>query len=287
MKLSTETTALLTNFSKFQKGIIIQPGNTLGIRTEYVYAQANVSETFPTEARISDVRDFLQMVALFRDPDIDFSSDPIRIAESDGTAELLYPQAKPELPISLPFPKRMKPDPPEQITFTISDVQWAAIQKALGITAARKKDDWVRRHLVVLSDGKNIRLNTERGRSLPPYSLWPSGETKGIECKSVFDASTLHLIGGSYNVMLTATYARFVHAGTYDVRYFVATARTSTWGGKRTYVVTATKHLTHECQFNIQANSPEEAEAIARQKPAEEFRWSEEPHLNATFKAVA
>jgi hypothetical protein len=142
MKLSIETTTLLKNFSKIQTGILVQPGNTLKVRSEQTFAEANVAETFPIEVRISNLPGFLRTLALFKDPDIDISGDHIRITEADGTAELVYPQAKPESLILMPIPKRIKPDPPEQITFTISGEEWATLQKAFGIGGVRKNNDW-------------------------------------------------------------------------------------------------------------------------------------------------
>src|SRR5437016_3151829 len=180
MKLLIETIELIRNFSKFQPGIIICPGNTLKVRTRAAYAEATVAESFPAEVRISNVQDFLRTVALFKDPDFDFTEDHIRIAETDGTAELVYPQAKPGSVVQLPVGKGIKPLPPEQIKFTISDDQWATLQKALGLRVVTNKDYWEKRNLVVVSDGKTVQLTADRGYKMPGYSLVVGGVTNGV-----------------------------------------------------------------------------------------------------------
>jgi hypothetical protein len=286
MKLSTETIAIMNNFSNIQPGIIIPPGNTIKTRTGAFYAQATVLETFPVEVRIDDVHDFLRMVGLFKDPEFDFAEDSIRIAEVDGTAVVVYPQAQPGSPVQLPIPKQLKPEPDEQITFTISEEQWARLQQAFGLF--KKKKDWQKKSLVIVSDGKTVRLNTERAYEKAGYSLTVDGVTNGFECTSTLDARMLRLVDGSYEVMVTPMYARFRHVGNDSLLYYVASEpKSSTWGGKQAYLVTATKSMAQDCQFNVLAHSPEEAESIVRQRPAEDYLWTAGSRRQTTFTAVA
>jgi hypothetical protein len=70
----------------------------------------------------------------------------------------------------------------------------ATLQKALGVSGVRKKADWETKNLVALSDGKTIRLITERGYKKPGYSLMVCGLTNGLECRCRFDANTIPLI---------------------------------------------------------------------------------------------
>lgn len=283
MKLSIETLATLKNFSKFQSGLIIPPGSALMVRAESVYAEATLLETFPSEIRVSDVQDFLRAVALFNDPEFEFTEEHIRIAESDGTAELVYLQAKPGSVAHLPVPKKMKPLPPENFTFTISAEQWATLQKAL-----RKKDDWKKWNLTITSDGKAVRLVAERGLNSAAYSVMLKAPTNGLEFKCVLDSANLLMAEGPYQVTVTPTYTIFQHTGGYNLRYFVGSEiALSTWGEKKTYLVAATKSMVQDCQFSVLAHSAEEAEAIVRKKPDEDFRWTAEPRIRKDLKAVA
>lgn len=282
MKLSSETTALLKTLSKLQSGLIIQPGNTIKVRTAATFALATVVETFPTEIRICNIQDFLHAAALFKDPEFDFTAEHIRIAEADGTAEVVYPQAQPGSPVCLPFPNKMKPIPPENVTFAVRAEQWASLRKALG-----NKDRWQRRNLTITSDGISVRLIAKRGGNLVEYSITVATPTTGLKFKSVLDSAHLLMPAGPYQITVTPTYAMFQHNGGYDLRYFVGVEiASSTWGDKKTYLVAATKSMVHDCQFSVLAHSPEEAEAIVRQKPDEECRWTAAPRIRTEFKVV-
>lgn len=285
MKLSEDTRTIIKSFSKIQPGLTIQPGNFVYIRTSAVYAEATVAETFPVEVRIASLHDFHRTLALFSDPELHFTDEHVRISE--GTAELLYPQATPGSIVQLARPTRDKIEPPEQIVFEVSTEQWAALLKALGIGGDTKKTRWEPKRLVIVSDGQTIRLEAERGYGKPRYSLIVDGVTNNFECKSTLDGSHIPVAPGPYRVMVANGFARFVHMGQYNFRHFVGSQPDlSTWGGKRDFLIVATKGTTQDCQFNVLAHSPQEAEAIARQKPEQEFVWAEQTRTQTTFKVV-
>jgi hypothetical protein len=285
MKLSTDTKALLKSLSRIQPDLIIQPGNVIYARTPAVYAEATVAEMFPTEVRIANVHEFLRMLALFGDPELHFTDEHIRISE--GSAELLYSQAKPGLIVQSPRPTRDKIEPPEQIVLKIAADQWMAILKALGISTEVKKSSWEPKRLSIVSDGQTIRVVAERGHGKPQYSLIVDGVTNGLECKSTFDASYLPIVPGPYGVMVANSFARFVHTGEYNLRHFVGSEpNLSTWGGKRNFSFVVTKGTMQDCRITVLAHSPEEAEAIARQTREQDFAWTEQTRTETSFKVI-
>ena len=253
MKLSSETTALLKTLSKLQSGLIIQPGNTIKVRTAATFALATVVETFPTEIRICNIQDFLHAAALFKDPEFDFTAEHIRIAEADGTAEVVYPQAQPGSPVCLPFPNKMKPIPPENVTFAVRAEQWASLRKALG-----NKDRWQRRNLTITSDGISVRLIAKRGGNLVEYSITVATPTTGLKFKSVLDSAHLLMPAGPYQITVTPTYAMFQHNGGYDLRYFVGVEIALKYMGAKSFWSPAAQVLVHDCQLSVLAHSPEE-----------------------------
>ena len=284
MKLSIDTKTITKSISKIQPGLIIQPGNIIYVRTEDVYVEAAVAETFPIEVRVANLNEFLRTLALFKDPDLVFTEEHIRIVQD--TAEVLYPQAEPTSIVQLPRPKVVKPEPPEHISCELSADQWAAVQKALGV-GVDIRSSREGRHLVVISDGETIRLEAERGHGKPRYSMIVDGATNGCVCKSSLDASYIPLVPGPYRVVLQRGAARFFHSGQYNFRHFVGLEpRLSTWGGKQYYRVIASKSTTQDCQFDVLACSRYEAEATVRQKPEEEFVWSEQTDTETTLTVI-
>ena len=286
MKISIETLEILRTLIKLQPGIIIPPGNTIKARTASVYAEVAVAETFPSEVRIQDIHDFLRTVAYFKDPDFEFTDEHIRITESDGTAESVYPQAKPGILVLLQFPKLQKPEPQENAKFTIDEEQWATLQKVLGIRGPKKMDHWQRNLLKITSDGERVRITTERHDRVAEYSLVVDASNNGFEFNCVFDAAYLCFATGAYRVTVTPAYAKFSQLGGNSLFYFVgADTQLSTWGGNRSFLVTATKSKAQHSHFSIQAHSPEEAELLVRRMPESEFRWTTDPCIQMTFKA--
>jgi hypothetical protein len=286
MKLSNETITIMKDFAEVQPGLIIPPGNTMYTGTSVVYAEAVVAETFPKELRILRLKDFIRTVELFAEPEISFSEDSILINE--GAAQVVYPQAKAGLQSQLQQMKKVKPEPADQILLNVTAAEWASILNAFGMgLTKRKKRNTQPTSLVIVSDGKTVRLEAERGFGQASYSVILGGTTSGRECKITL-AAGIPLITGPYRVMVTAKYVRFVHTGGFDYRYYVGSdPRLSTWGGKKNYLVVATKSVAQDCQFDVFADSPEEAEAIVRQKQAADFTWEPEPRTQTTFKVVA
>lgn len=276
MKLSPETKAILDNFSKINRGILIDPGSILKSYSLTAYAEAVVGEDFPMQVGISDTRDFLRMVALFRDPIFDFTPENILISEEDGTAQTKYPCAG--AGVFQPNRKRKSVEPPaERITFTLTEMQLSTLQSALGIAAGQKKK-YKLPFLRITSDGKLIRLSTQKNRQSTPdgYTLTVAGHTDGHECQMLFDTDNLPMMAGSYSVTVTANYTTFQNTSGYNLFYLVGSEPIfSTWGQRKTYQVAVTKSHTQRSHILVQAHSPEEAESIAGQEPDEVLEWTE------------
>lgn len=90
MHLSQHTIAVLKQLAKINLGIVIVPGTVLSTWTPEIIAEATVAETFSQEARMFNIH---RRGSFFTDPIYEFGSDHVRIVESDGSAETLYPYA--------------------------------------------------------------------------------------------------------------------------------------------------------------------------------------------------
>lgn len=94
MKISKETFAILRNFASINQNILFKPGNM--IRTAVTgdvkdfYATANVSETFPVECALFDLKRFRDCASLFEDPDFDFSETFMTISDSKNSFRYTY-----------------------------------------------------------------------------------------------------------------------------------------------------------------------------------------------------
>ena len=83
MKLSKKTLAILKNFSTINQSIVINPGNVLQTISDVkdVFARVEVEETFPCKIAIYDLNEFLGVISLFDDPELDFGEDCVVITQ--------------------------------------------------------------------------------------------------------------------------------------------------------------------------------------------------------------
>ena len=227
MKISPETLQILKNFSQINRGILLTPGNVLQTRTKAIYAVANIKEDFPLEVGIYDVSNFLNVVALFTDPDFDFGTDMLRITEADGMADTNYAYAGAGL-VQLTS-KRKKMDLPSQtIDFTLSEEQWTKVQKAASVLQKPE--------IKITSDGQTVRVATENHKQPAnnAYSLVVEAEPHGYVCKMLFDLNNLRLMKGAYAVTVTPNYTQFKNTSGFDLTYLIGSEPTASHFGTAT-----------------------------------------------------
>ena len=221
MKISSETLQILKNFSTINKGILLTPGNVLQSRTQAVYAVATVKEDFPIEVGLYDLNNFLNVVSLFSDPDFDFGTEYLRIAETSGKAEMNYAYAGAGL-VQLSGKRKKIALPAQTINFMMTEDEWVKIQKAASVLQKPE--------IKITSDGKHVRLITENHEqpSGNAFSLLVEGEPHDYTCNMVFGLDNLKLLKGSYEVVVTPNFTQFKNTGM-DLMYMIGEPSTSTF----------------------------------------------------------
>ena len=78
MKLSDKTLKILQNFTTINQSLAFKEGKKLRTISvmKNVLAEAEIEEYIPKDFAIYDLPQFLNTLALYRDPDIDVSSNP-------------------------------------------------------------------------------------------------------------------------------------------------------------------------------------------------------------------
>jgi hypothetical protein len=94
MKISKETFAILRNFSSINQSILFKPGKL--IRTAVsgdikdFYASAEVTEEFPVECAIYDLKRLRDCASLFNDPDFEFGEKFLNISDDKNNFRYTY-----------------------------------------------------------------------------------------------------------------------------------------------------------------------------------------------------
>jgi hypothetical protein len=87
MKLSENTLAILSNFSKLHDSMLFYPGKEIKNLSEdgAIYMTATIEEEFPEKFAIYSIRELLQVLSLVEDADLEFRDRHIFISNSENS----------------------------------------------------------------------------------------------------------------------------------------------------------------------------------------------------------
>lgn len=90
MKLSKETIAILKNYSSISSNLVINAGSEMKTKSAQntIFANATTSDVFPIEFGIYDLNEFLGVLTLFNNPELEFEEKFVKI--SDGDTSIKY-----------------------------------------------------------------------------------------------------------------------------------------------------------------------------------------------------
>jgi hypothetical protein len=162
-----------------------------------IFAEASIAESFPVSFGIWDLRKFLNIISLFKDPDLQFEEKFVSIA-APGKSKVKYYYTQPSL---LHVPTRDIAMPSKDISFKITQEQLEEISKAaavLGVSdlCLRSNDTG---ELVLTCLNKKSPTSNE-------YSIQLSNsgpEVSNSEFEVFFKIENLKFIPGDYTVHLS------------------------------------------------------------------------------------
>jgi hypothetical protein len=84
MNLSKRTQAILKNFAGINQSIVIKPGNILETvsNTKDILASATIEETFEQTVAFYDVNEFLAVLSVFENPELEFLENCVQISQN-------------------------------------------------------------------------------------------------------------------------------------------------------------------------------------------------------------
>ena len=87
MKLSNETVSVLKNFSTINQNLVIKSGSTITTMSamKNIVAKADVKEDFPQDFAIYDLNEFLSVISLFTNPELEFKDDFVIVTGEGST----------------------------------------------------------------------------------------------------------------------------------------------------------------------------------------------------------
>jgi hypothetical protein len=132
MKLSKQTLASLKNFSSISANLLITEGSVLKTRSiqNTIFATVTTPDTFPSEFGIYDLNEFLAVLSLFNDPELEFSADSNYVKIYEGANSIKYFAADKSV---LSYPTKDITFPNPEISFKVSADTLALINKTASV----------------------------------------------------------------------------------------------------------------------------------------------------------
>lgn len=227
MKLSNETIATLKNFASINSNLVINVGSTVKTISEAknILATAHIKESFDTSFGIYDLNEFLGVLSMFDDPEMQVSDDNNSVVIKQNKSSVKYFFSDPSI-LTSPSKDIVMPDP--EVTFKLSADNMNALKRAsaaLGVTdvivVGEADDNKVKLQVTDVRDATansfDIELD-ECTRSSEPF-------------KFVYNIANFKFLPGDYEVKITSKLISHFKNANVPVEYWVALEKTSTFGG--------------------------------------------------------
>ena len=214
MNLSSDTVAVLKNFSDINQNILVKPGNKVQtISTmKNILAEAEISEKFDSEFAIYDLPEFLRAVELFQKPSLNFNGGSnVQIADNNSKQSIKYFFADKSVIVA---PTKNITMPDKEVTFKLKKDDFARLQK--GVMTLNLPD------VAVKGDGKSITLvaTDKKNKSSNDYSI-SVGETDKT-FTAYFKAENFKMVSDDYDVAISKQkISHFVNRNK-PVQYWIA-----------------------------------------------------------------
>ena len=212
MKLSDKTVGILKNFSTINQNILIKEGSKLRTMStmKNILAEADVSEAFPADFGIYDLNEFLGVLTLAKDADLNFDNSSFLTANS-GPTKIKYMYSDPSI---LTVPPETFNAPETDVDFSMPQDILASVLKA---SAVMQLPD-----ITIVSNGNpgvEVTATDLKNTSSNNYTQVLDIDRQPFECR--FKAENLKMITGDYVVNVSTSAGVSHWAGT-DVSYWIA-----------------------------------------------------------------
>ena len=214
MRLSNKTLEVLKNFSNINQNILIEEGNVLRtISTmKNILGRATIEESFPKEFGIYDLNEFLGVLSLTKDSEIELDNES-HLTINSGKIKIKYFFSDPSIIVA---PPKVFNPPPTDISFTVTKEVLATVMKASAVM--QLPDLVIDSNGIKVTDLKNVTSNEfteELAYDGPDFNIH-------------YKIDNLKMIPGDYDVQVsTASLVSGWDNKIQDISYWIALEQTS------------------------------------------------------------
>lgn len=219
MKLSKETISILKNYSSISSNLVINAGSELKTKSAQntIFANATISDVFPIEFGIYDLNEFLGVLTLFNNPELEFEEKFVKI--SDGDTSIKYFAAD----------KSVLSYPVKDVTLPSADVSFKLSADTLGLIMKTSSVLRVPDVSFVGSDGELKLIVSDKKNATSNAFEVKIGESNLDFCINL-KVDMMKFIHTDYMVEIsTKRISKFTAIGT-DINYFIGIETSSKFG---------------------------------------------------------
>lgn len=222
MKLDKEMLTILNNFSSINANILIKKGKNIRTKNEsnQIYAEANLTNEFPSDFGISDLHNFLNTYNIFNDPELTFSEDKVNIKE--GVAEYDYHRTSERVLTYPPYDKNINLSNPNAV-FTIDKDHLKNIIKASNAikSISSSKDANIRFY----NTPEGVVVEAKLAKDEPMKNVYRINLGNDCQINRDFDvlvgASKFNLVDGDYEIEVYDNYIKLKNSQ-FDLYYVLS-----------------------------------------------------------------
>lgn len=222
MKLSKETLEILQNFSAINDQIAFLEGSTLRTMSEArnILAEAPISETIDSSFGVSNLREFLSVVSLVDDCDIQVTENELKLVGPNATAKY-FPWSIEHINT----PTKAPTMPTADLNLVITADQLANIRKGCGVLG-------VSNIAITGDDGRVVlRAYNPKNPTSNEFAVVIDDDNSNTDTFNfIVEVSSLKLMNTDYDVSISSKLISQFKAKDSDLTYWIALEKTSTYG---------------------------------------------------------
>ena len=221
MKLSDRTLSVLKNFSTINQSILFKKGSQLRTISvmKNILAESAVEEEIPKDFGIYDLNQFLNGLALYNNPELDFTNEKyVVIREGKSKSKYFFADAN----VIVKPPEKSIELPTEDVHFVVSTEQ---LDKLLKAAAVYQLPD-----LSVEGDSNGVKIvvRDKKNETSNSFSI-TVGESSDIFSFN-FKVENIKILPGTYEVSVSQKLLSRFRCKDSDLTYFIALEPDSTFG---------------------------------------------------------
>ena len=225
VSISNDTLSVLRNFSNINPNVVLKPGQEVKTISEAknILAVADIVEDFPAEMGIYDLNEFLSVVNLVNDPELNFGDNHVDVVGGNSKVKYFFSDSS-----ILTTPQKDITMPECEVTVSLTSETLSQIRKAASALGHSEMA------ISAVENGVNIKVFDSKDSSANIYNIQlanDAGYNDG-QFEFVININNLKLLDGDYEVNISSKLISEWKNITKPVRYYIALEKNSNYNSQ-------------------------------------------------------